>query len=235
MARNKRHFNPLLQHLTAAFAVVSVAVPWVVMLWVLNSESWWSVPAWLFVGGKGLMLLSTAVATAVCPRLAIQVFVGRYRFDSHGLHGLLQSLTRFGWELPQTAAGYMVAQWRVASGRVKHVETLDGVTFVAGRHREPHTTAGMSLGCFVQMWLPRRAGENCELWAWHGGDEMVRHEYGHTVDSQLWGWLYLPAIGLPSLMSQALELAGLLRHRHGSFYAERWADRHASRHFQDYR
>lgn len=212
-------------------ALVAVAVPWVVALWLLNGESLWSLPAWLFVGGKGLMLLSTAVATAVRPRQAIQLFVARYRFDSHTLHGLLQASTRFGWELPQTAIGYLIAQWRVASGRVKHIETLDGVTFVAGRHREPHTTAGMSLGCFVQMWLPRRAGENCERWAWHGGNEMVRHEYGHTVDSQLWGWLYLPVIGLPSLVSQALDLNPKASHRHDDFWVERRADRLGKRFF----
>lgn len=214
-----------------AVALVAVAVPWVVALWLLNGESLWSLPAWLFVGGKGLMLLSTAVATAVRPRQAIQLFVARYRFDSRTLHGLMQASTRYVWELPQTAIGYLIAQWRVASGRVKHIETLDGVTFVAGRHREPHTTAGMSLGCFVQMWLPRRAGENCELWAWHGGNEMVRHEYGHTVDSQLWGWLYLPVIGLPSLVSQALDLNPKASHRHDDFWVERRADRLGKRFF----
>jgi hypothetical protein len=31
------------------------------------------------------------------------------------------------------------------------------------------------------------------------------HEYGHTIDSQAWGPLYLPVIGLTSGISQALS------------------------------
>ena len=85
----------------------------------------------------------------------------------------------------------------------------------------------------MQMWLPRRAGEECEWWECHGGDEMARHEYGHTVDSQLWGWLYLPVIGLPSLISQALGLSPKARHRHDDFWAERRADRLGKRFFTD--
>ena len=231
------HFSPfnllILRYLTVAVAAVTVAVPWVAALWLLDSQGWWSVPAWLFVGGKGLMILTTAVATAVRPRLAIQLFAGRYRFDSHSLHGLLQAFTRYVWELPQTAIGYLFSQWRVALGRAKRVVTVHGVTFVASRHRQPHTTAGLSLGCFVQMWLPRRAGEECERWECHDGDEMARHEYGHTVDSQLWGWLYLPVIGLPSLISQALGLSSKARHRHDNFWAERRADRLGKRFFTD--
>ena len=160
------HFSPfnllIMRYLTVAVAAVTVAVPWVAALWLLDSQGWWGVPAWLFVGGKGLMILSTAVATSVRPRLAIQLFAGRYRFDSHSLHGLLQASTRYGWELPQTAIGYLFAQWRVALGRVKRVVTVHGVTFVAGRHRQPHTTAGLSLGCLhrrqpaVGMALPAR-------------------------------------------------------------------------------
>jgi hypothetical protein len=62
---------------------------------------------------------------------------------------------------------------------------------------------------------------------------MARHEYGHTVDSQLWGWLYLPVIGLPSLISQALGLSHKARHRHDDFWAERRADRLGKRFFTD--
>ena len=153
-----------MRYLTVAVAAVTVSVPWVAALRLLDSQGWWSVPAWLFVGGKGLMILSTAVATAVRPRLAIQLFAGRYRFDSHSLHGLLQASTRYGWELPQTAIGYLFAQWRVALGRAKRVATVHGVTFVAGRHRQPHITAGLSLGCFVGMSRRRRNGET-RIWA----------------------------------------------------------------------
>ncbi len=43
------------------------------------------------------------------------------------------------------------------------------------------------------------------------------HEYGHTFDSQIFGWSYLLAIGIPSIT--------------GAEWTERRADRHAERYF----
>lgn len=56
--------------------------------------------------------------------------------------------------------------------------------------------------------------------------ELLAHEYGHCIQSLILGVLYLPIIGLPSII-----WAGLFRnyrHRKGvlydSFYPERWAN-----------
>lgn len=225
-----------------------VAGAWIVATWVAallmlrDMGAFWSVVGWAFLGGKGLMVLATAVAMALHPAQAWRVFAGRYRFcparnDGSGwLRPLLQATTRFGWELPQLFVGYQLAQWRVAVGRVKFVATLDGVTFVVGRHRDPHTCAGMSTGCFVHVWAPHRhtlhEGSDFEDYARRGADNMMRHEYGHTVDSQLWGWLYLPVVGVPSVVSQALALLRGVRHRHETFWPERRADRLGRKYFK---
>jgi len=58
---------------------------------------------------------------------------------------------------------------------------------------------------------------------------MLRHEYGHTLQSLLLGPLYLPFIGLPSLFWCHLPACRRSRERTGrsyySFYTERWANR----------
>lgn len=225
-----------------------VAAAWVVATWAAallmlrDGGTFWSVAGWVFLGGKGLMVAATCVAMALHPAQAWRVFAGRYRFcsqrsdGSRGLRTLAQASTRFGWELPQLFVGYQLAQWRVAAGRVKFVATLDGVTFIVSRHRDPHTCAGMSTGCFVHVWAPRRhtlrEGLDFEDYARRGADNMMRHEYGHTVDSQLWGWLYLPVVGVPSVVSQALALVRGTGHRHETFWPERRADRLGRRYFE---
>ena len=110
-------------------------------------------------------------------------------------------------------------------GKVERVDILDGVVFATGRSRKAHNYVGMSIGCFVNMWIPDRVGGDFEKYARHSPFNIYRHEYGHTVDSQRWGWLYLPVVGLGSLVSQALGLNPRVRHRHEDFWAERRADR----------
>lgn len=60
-------------------------------------------------------------------------------------------------------------------------------------------------------------------------DLMVRHEFGHVLQSRMLGPLYLPVIGLPSLLHAWLNgcIGCCGRHEEGyhHFYAERWADR----------
>lgn len=57
---------------------------------------------------------------------------------------------------------------------------------------------------------------------------IIVHEYGHTIQSLILGPLYLPVIGLPSLIWNnvpALERRRIRRnYSYYSFYTERWAN-----------
>ena len=216
-----------------AVALAENGLVWALAVWLVLSDSEWGrAGGWLLLVCKGLMLLTTAVGLLVHPAKALRIFAGRYRFARRPLRGIGQALTRFVWELPQLWTGYLFAQWRNIVGRVERVDTLEGVTFVTGRHWVPRAYAGVSLGCFANMWVSGSIGDNFEQYAQHSPFNIFRHEYGHTVDSQLWGWLYLPVVGLPSLISQALGLSPMARHRHDDFWAERRADRFGKRFFQ---
>ena len=51
---------------------------------------------------------------------------------------------------------------------------------------------------------------------------VVRHEEGHMWDSKVMGPLYLPIVGLPSLLNAILRFTG----NYYDFFTERWANRH---------
>jgi hypothetical protein len=68
-----------------------------------------------------------------------------------------------------------------------------------------------------------------------GACAQQRREYGHTFDSQIFGALYLPAIGLPSLFSAAGAKQVIGEPDGVSTHDFRWyemsANRHAARYF----
>ena len=77
----------------------------------------------------------------------------------------------------------------------------------------------MSLGAF--LFLGQGAKSNSEF--------VLRHEYGHSIQSMILGPFYLPVIGIPSFLRA--NVAFLSRNwRSGrtgyyAFYPERWANR----------
>lgn len=67
-------------------------------------------------------------------------------------------------------------------------------------------------------------------------DPIFMHEYGHTVDSRLYGLSYLFAIGVPSMISaaNASTIAGKLADTHDYKSYEMRANRKAKRYFGGY-
>lgn len=57
-------------------------------------------------------------------------------------------------------------------------------------------------------------------------NKVIKHEYGHSIQSLFFGWLYLIIIGIPSLCNYIIDL----KNRKGSFwyynrYPENFADK----------
>ncbi|MBQ6655486.1 MAG: hypothetical protein IJM79_08195 [Erysipelotrichaceae bacterium] len=79
---------------------------------------------------------------------------------------------------------------------------------------------GVSLGLFA--FVPH--GPNKEV-----REHLVRHEYGHSIQSMILGPLYLPLIGIPSVLWNNLKFMQNYRENreiaYESFYTERWANR----------
>jgi hypothetical protein len=55
------------------------------------------------------------------------------------------------------------------------------------------------------------------------------HEYGHTIDSRIFGPAYLFAIGIPSIISAKKQDGN-----HYEFWTEKRANRHAAKYFKKY-
>ncbi len=107
-----------------------------------------------------------------------------------------QILSRFTWELPQTLMGWLYSVGRALTGQI---------------------------GTFVDLWtVPWMRGEGEDFVL---ANQVCQHEFGHTIDSQRFGWFYLPLIGLPSLLS------ALGKGDHNHFWTEIRANRHARRYF----
>lgn len=121
------------------------------------------------------------------------------------------------WEAPQTALGAVTLGVEAARKRIVEIEVEDGRLIVES------TGTGISLGHIV-FW----SRENTR---WHDLDERNRaHEIGHTKQSRLLGWLYLPLVGLPSISRAAYalvfrEVTGRPWTRYYQGYPENWADR----------
>ena len=133
-----------------------------------------------------------------------------------------QLVSRFTWEIPQTLVGWLYSVGRAIVGHVDRVDTLGGITFVT---KDGFSYGmGVSLGTFVDLWAApwmQGEGERYVL-----GNQICMHEFGHTADSQHFGWLYLPFVGLPSLIN------ALGKGNHDVFWTEIRANRHAKRYFE---
>lgn len=132
-----------------------------------------------------------------------------------------QLFSRFTWELPQTFVGWLYSVSMAFAGQIDRVETLGGITFAI--KSGCNYSMGVSLGTFVDLWAGswmHGEGEGFIL-----GNQICMHEFGHTKDSQFFGWAYLPIIGLPSLLS------AFGKGNHNLFWTELRANNHAKKYF----
>lgn len=110
----------------------------------------------------------------------------------------------FMWQLPQDLLGMLLVR---ATGAVKAEH--EGVTVYVHHVR---WLSSCSLGRYI---LLRPNGGNIT--------RTVRHELGHSRQSELLGPLYLPLIGLPSVAGNLLRR--LVRFDYYSLPWEKWADK----------
>ena len=112
------------------------------------------------------------------------------------------------WQLPQNLLGLIVGIFLKGKRRLRGYPGIPSAIRIVGTG---NMYGGLSLGNFVYLRPPVY-------------DKMVRHEYGHCLQSRLLGPFYLPVIGLPSLLWALWWHPGRSRDYY-SFYTERWADR----------
>lgn len=119
-----------------------------------------------------------------------------------------KSILLYLWQLPQNLLGLLL--FTILQPETTH--DYKGVRL----HYSDRIGWGVSLGTHIIVSSVYRN--------YNGRTEL--HEWGHTRQSRILGWLYLPVVGLPSLVHAALykpkvnDPEGYYR-----FFTERWADR----------
>ena len=107
------------------------------------------------------------------------------------------------WCFPQMLLGYIV-KWLTAARRVE------------GHYEYPIRSGSVTLGEYIFL-CPTH----------HTDETVLRHEYGHVLQSRRLGWLYLIVIGIPSLIWAGCFKRYRKQHNvsYYAFYTERWADK----------
>lgn len=129
---------------------------------------------------------------------------------------LFFQLGLFVWQLPQNLLGLLLLTYQKARKQDMSISFERNRCFIKG-------SLGISLGFFI-FWFPRLrtkepSGYTCNK----------EHEFGHSLQSMIFGPLYLLVIGIPSA-SRALyaryHLAktGEWWSRYYTGFPERWAD-----------
>ena len=166
---------------------------------------------------------------------ALRICVGLFVTDKNMsvARRVWQLFSRFTWELPQTLIGWLYAELRNMAGAVDKVDFIGGATYVINEHWKRGGSQGVSLGNIINIdrhGMILHEGEKGTFKDFVTSNHLFMHEYGHYMQSQRWGILYLFSMGIPSLTNCIYDRI----HRtdtHDTYYTETSANRNAKRYF----
>ena len=121
-------------------------------------------------------------------------------------------LRQFTYELPQSVLGLILKLFYKNSIRETISYNDAEVILCKGFN------GGISLGRYILL--------NAS-YSQRAQKETIKHEYGHCLQSRKLGWLYLPVIGIPSIIWAGLYGKVIKKTTNGyyKFYTEKWADK----------
>lgn len=115
----------------------------------------------------------------------------------------MKEIILYIWQLPQNLLGLLFLLFIRGEQR----------KLVAGIHffYKKGFAGGISLGDYIIL------GDK--------STKSVKHEYGHCLQSRILGWLYLPIVGLSSLLHAALHDCEAIGKTYYHHWTEEWADK----------
>lgn len=140
-----------------------------------------------------------------------------YEKIPRALRGVLFHLIQWTWGLPQNLVGAALLPILRGERRRFH----GALVTVYRKKSWLKNRSGFSLGSFI--YVP-------ETWSEHDIKHLTVHEYGHTVQSLILGPLYLPVVGLPSVLwsHRYMKRQPVYRSR-GVSYTDRFPENGADR------
>lgn len=127
-----------------------------------------------------------------------RIFLGNYYLDENRSFwdGVWQGVSRHTREIIQTTIGYSYTQARNYVGNVDRVTLWGGATWAWRFNRVNDDRTGVTMGSFINM---RITNQNTNITS----DPLYMHEYGHTLQSMDYGFLYPFLVMIPSPISAA--------------------------------
>ena len=128
------------------------------------------------------------------------------------------NIIKWIWQLPQNLIGFLLTRKK----QYKSEKYIDSKWINV--YYKSFFCSGISLGDYIILdyWY---CGKACSR-------QVFVHEYGHSKQSLILGWFYLPLVGIPSIMSNIWDR---LFHKkwtsdqrekwYYSRYPEKWADK----------
>ena len=116
----------------------------------------------------------------------------------------LLTILLYLWQLPQNLIGLLLQLFYRKQTTVKY---KDKTIIVC-----PSFPGGISLGNTI---IVQKYPITKDTW------NTAKHEYGHSIQSKYFGWLYLFVIGIPSVLHALVGFTDC----YYSFYTEKWADK----------
>ena len=147
---------------------------------------------WLWGGIKGLINGGNFWKSAnQSAKNALKIWGGLFTLDSNKTFGekLGELFSRFSWQLPQTVLGFSFAHFTNAFYEIENIDYMNGATVIASNI---FNSGAITLGNFISGVKYIRGSLK---------DDTFKHEYGHYLQSQDFGWAYLLCVGIPSLKS----------------------------------
>lgn len=134
---------------------------------------------------------------------------------------LVSILSRFTWESQQVEWGKTFAHMRNNFGQVQNVEYYEGATIVNRVNEEDNIAWGSTVGNYIHT---QNIGDVDGY-----TNQLLRHEYGHSIQSRIYGPLYLSQVGVPSVIGSILNGSDGRFHDHDTEWYETQANRLSNR------
>lgn len=147
-----------------------------------------------------------------------------------------QIFSRLTWENFQTFGGLVASGYNTVFHDVDRVEYFGGATYVINKTDNADGTTGFTLGSYINIKTNQVIPKDGDNFAPYN-DDVYAHEYGHYIQSQKSGFMYLSKYGIPSLVDYLSNKGEKVFYHHVSiekhhtYWAEIDADKRAADYF----
>ena len=130
----------------------------------------------------------------------------------------IKQILLFIWQLPQNILGLILFWWYKRISTRTHRDIYKGVNYLF----TDKIKGAISLGNYVIVNWVYHSYRHSD---WEEGLKIIKHEYGHTRQSLMFGPFYILLIGYQSIIHAGFH--GSLCHGkdYHHFWTEKWADK----------